>query len=126
MRAAEFQCDPRAREPGSATKESDGRRPAALRKLLGRETTGGTTEAVGARDDRRYYGSCQRARRPAALRKLSPREATGGATEAVGTREDQRSFTQPKAFVNEPAASAFHATNSVCERASSQGLSRDQ
>ena len=39
-----------------------------------RETTGGATEAVGARDDRRRYGSCRRVRRPAALRKLSARE----------------------------------------------------
>ena len=49
-----------------------------------RETTGGATEAVGARDDRRRYGSCRRVRRPAALRKLSARETTGGTTEAVG------------------------------------------
>ena len=54
-----------------------------------RETTGGATEAVGARDDRRRYGSCRRVRRPAALRKLSARETTGRATEAVGARDDR-------------------------------------
>ena len=54
-----------------------------------RETTGGATEAVGARDDRRRYGSCRRVRRPAALRKLSARETTGRATEAAGARDDR-------------------------------------
>ncbi len=83
-RAAEFHWDLRARGPGGATKESDGRRLAALRKLLARETTGGATEANSARDDRRRYESCWRARRPAALRKLLAREMTGAATEAVG------------------------------------------
>ena len=47
-------------------------------------TAEGATEAVGARDDRRRYGSCRRVRRPAALRKLSARETTGRATEAAG------------------------------------------
>ncbi len=56
----------------------------ALRKLSALDTTGGTTEAVGARYDRRHYVSCRRAIRPAALRKLSAgqkllaRETTGG------------------------------------------------
>ena len=45
---------------------------------------GHTAEAVGARDDRRRYGSCRRVRRPAALRKLSARGTTGRATEAAG------------------------------------------
>ena len=47
-------------------------------------TAEGATEAVGARDDRRRYGSCRRVRRPAALRKLSARETTRRATEAAG------------------------------------------
>ena len=47
-------------------------------------TAEGATEAVGARDDRRRYGSCRCVRRPAALRKLSARETTGRATEAAG------------------------------------------
>ena len=68
---AEFQWDLRAQELGSATKDSDGRRPAALRKLSARDT-----EAVGAQYDRR------------AIRKLSARDTTGGATEAVGALED--------------------------------------
>ena len=81
--------DLRAQELGSATKDSDGKRPAALRKLSARGTT-------GAR-----YGSCRRAVRPArdteavgaqydrrAIRKLSAHDTTGGATEAVGARED--------------------------------------
>ena len=56
--------DLRAQELGSATKDSDGKRPAH------------DTEAVGARYDRRT------------IRKLSARYTTGGATEAVGARED--------------------------------------
>ena len=58
-------------------------------------TAEGATEAVGARDDRRRYGSCRRVRRPAALRKLSARETTGRATEAVGAR-DGRAQDRPE------------------------------
>jgi hypothetical protein len=75
-RAAEFQWHLRAQELGSATKDSDGRRPAALRKLSARDTTGGAIEAVGTQYDRRHYGSCRRAIRPAALLKLSARGRT--------------------------------------------------
>jgi hypothetical protein len=60
-----------------------------------RETTGGATEAVGARDDRRRYGSCRRVRRPAALRKLSARETTGRATEAAGARDERDQWRRP-------------------------------
>ena len=48
---AEFQWNLCAQELGSATKDSDGKRPAALLKLTARDTTGGATEAVGARED---------------------------------------------------------------------------
>ena len=94
--------DLRAQELGSATKDSDGKRPAhdteavgaqydrrAIRKLSARNTTGALyescrrtipparyTKAVGAQYDRH------------AARKLSARDTTGGATEAVGARED--------------------------------------
>ncbi len=57
-----------------------------------RKTIGRATGTVGARDDRRHYGSCRRVRRPAALRKLSARETTGRATEAVGARDDRRHY----------------------------------
>ncbi len=57
-RAAEFQWDLCPQELGSATNECDGRTPAALRKLLARDTTGGATEAVSARYDWRRYRSC--------------------------------------------------------------------
>ena len=39
-------CDLRAQELSSATKDSDGRKQAALQKLLARDTTGSDTEAV--------------------------------------------------------------------------------
>jgi len=45
-------CDLRAQELSSATKDSDGRKQAALQKLLARDMTGSATEAVGARYDR--------------------------------------------------------------------------
>jgi hypothetical protein len=64
-RAADIQWDPHAREPGSATKESDGKEPVYTRQKRLR---------------------------------MSQQPAT---------------FTQPKAFENEPAASDFHATKSV-------------
>ena len=47
-------CDLRAQELSSATKDSDGRKQAALQKLLAHNTTGSVTEAVGARDDRQF------------------------------------------------------------------------
>ncbi len=65
---AEFQWDLRAQELGSATKDSDGKRPAALLKLSVRDTT-----------DARYR-SCRRAIRPA-------RD-----TKAVGARYDRRPY----------------------------------
>ncbi len=73
---AEFQWNLRAQELGSATKDSDGKRPAALLKLSARDRPARDTEAVGAQYDRR------------AIRKLSARNTTVGATEAVGARED--------------------------------------
>jgi len=58
-------CDLRAQELSSATKDSDGRKQAALQKLLARDTTGSAKEAVGARYDSARYGSCRRTMRPA-------------------------------------------------------------
>ena len=94
----------RAQELGSATKDSDGKRPAVLRKLSARGTTGARygscrravrpardTEAVGAQYDRRAIRKLSaRNTTGVAIRKLSARNPIGGATEAVGAREDQR------------------------------------
>jgi hypothetical protein len=61
-RAAEFQWDPRAREPGSTTEESDSKGPVYTRQ------------------------------------------------KRLITSQQPATFTQPKAFENEPAASDFYAT----------------
>ena len=83
-----------------------------------RETTGGATEAVGARDDRRRYGSCRRVRRPAALRKLSARETTGRATEAAsaGRARPARSET----------SGAGHRTSDISAGRARPARKRDQ
>jgi len=90
-------CDLRAQELSSATKDSDGRKQAALQKLLAHNTTGSATEAVGARYDRQY-GSCRRAIRPAPD------------TEAVCTRCDRRAIWKLSA---RDTTGDFCAANSV-------------
>jgi len=65
---AEFQWNLCAQELDSATKDSDGKRPAALLKLSARNTTGA------------LYESCRRAIRPARY------------TEAVGAQYDRRRY----------------------------------
>jgi hypothetical protein len=100
----------RAHALGGATQKPDGKRPAALRKLSTRNTTGARhgscrrairpardTEAVGAQYDRRAtrklstrnttgarHGSCRRTIRPARY------------TEAVGAQYDRRSQREPR------------------------------
>ena len=100
-------CDLRAQELSSATKDSDGRKQAALRKLLAHNTTGSATEAVGTRYDRQRYGSCWRAIRPAALQKLLARDTTGSATEAVGARDDRQFLRDQKRFVIKASSQRF-------------------
>jgi len=83
-----------------------------------RETTGGATEAVGARDDRRRYGSCRRVRRPAALRKLSARETTGRATEAAGAGRARSARSE--------TSGAGHRTSDISAGRARPARKRDQ
>ena len=89
--------DLRAQELGSATKDSDGKRPAALLKLSARGTT-------GAQYDQR------------ATRKLPAHNTTGRYTEAVDAQYDQRATRKLSARNTTGGASKNRATRGSATR----------